>query len=612
MSVGPHRFTVAAAALTCLILTTSCSFDLDAVLPPGGTDQGLHEAGTGDATPDGPALDGPLVDLALPDGPVPDTATVDGPLSDGPVVDQTPVDQLLVADAQPDGPLADLAKADLAKVDLIKSDAPQPDKAAAKPDAVQLDKAITSPDGPASDVGKWCGNGVIYGIEQCDGANLNNKTCKTQGFVSGTLKCHSTTCQFDTTGCNKCGNGIIDSPEQCDTKAAPGVTCKGQKFTGGTMGCTDKCLHDTSDCYKVLDPGGVVITNKPRDPSIACGGGKCLVVWYAFATKKIMGRLVDPATGKLVGATEIEICSRTELKMRTTVVYDGSSFLAAWVDYRLGTSKPAVYGARVTTAGAVIDYPNNLPLVTTVAVSMANLTSAGKGSLLAYNSSGGVHGVFVGQDGLVVAGAPVRLDTGSLKAGLWPSLAALPTYYAMGWQDGSSSGSGAYGKVRMFDSALKALGTAPTQVQSGVYNANPVMAPIGGTHFVGVWLNQNKANAAWLFYPPNQLYQNCGAGSVICVNGDCSYPKVAGGGGKALFIRRVVGASSDRLEAVGMTKLCAGFTPPLVLRSDHATAKIDEKEIGVASYGSGYMAIWPDDRKNPNGSDDLYFARVHW
>lgn len=64
-----------------------------------------------------------------------------------------------------------------------------------------------------------CGNGVIDTGEDCDGSNLNNKTCQTQGFVSGTLSCQS--CRFNTTACVK-GSG-------CD------ATCVGMIAVGAII-----------------------------------------------------------------------------------------------------------------------------------------------------------------------------------------------------------------------------------------------------------------------------------------------------------------------------------------------------------------------------------------
>ena len=46
-----------------------------------------------------------------------------------------------------------------------------------------------------------CGNGTLDRGEQCDGENLFGRTCKTLGFVGGTLRCDSA-CIFDNSGCH--------------------------------------------------------------------------------------------------------------------------------------------------------------------------------------------------------------------------------------------------------------------------------------------------------------------------------------------------------------------------------------------------------------------------
>lgn len=56
-----------------------------------------------------------------------------------------------------------------------------------------------------------CGNGIIDPGEQCDGANLNNQTCQTLGWTSGTLTC-SGICMFDTSGCSNPGPGPGPGP----------------------------------------------------------------------------------------------------------------------------------------------------------------------------------------------------------------------------------------------------------------------------------------------------------------------------------------------------------------------------------------------------------------
>ncbi len=52
-----------------------------------------------------------------------------------------------------------------------------------------------------------CGDGVINGNEQCDGANLNGFTCEALGNAGGTLQCDPVTCTFDTQMCEVGGSG---------------------------------------------------------------------------------------------------------------------------------------------------------------------------------------------------------------------------------------------------------------------------------------------------------------------------------------------------------------------------------------------------------------------
>src|SRR3989344_3698661 len=51
-----------------------------------------------------------------------------------------------------------------------------------------------------------CGNGTIDSGEECDGSNLNGKSCSTQGFSGGTLSCNSN-CIFNTSACISGGGG---------------------------------------------------------------------------------------------------------------------------------------------------------------------------------------------------------------------------------------------------------------------------------------------------------------------------------------------------------------------------------------------------------------------
>ena len=98
-----------------------------------------------------------------------------------------------------------------------------------------------------------CGNGTIDSGEDCDGVNLNAKTCITQGFDSGSISCNSD-CTFNTSSCvTNCGNGTIQSPEECDGANLNSKTCATEGFTGGgAITCNSNCTVNTSACSNIF------------------------------------------------------------------------------------------------------------------------------------------------------------------------------------------------------------------------------------------------------------------------------------------------------------------------------------------------------------------------
>lgn len=96
----------------------------------------------------------------------------------------------------------------------------------------------------------FCGNGRVDAGEDCDGTDLDGRSCLAIGFADGILSCDEN-CEYDTSECQTCGNGRIDAGEQCDGDTPQGLggrACNDFGFSGGTLACTTGCNYDFGGC----------------------------------------------------------------------------------------------------------------------------------------------------------------------------------------------------------------------------------------------------------------------------------------------------------------------------------------------------------------------------
>ena len=99
--------------------------------------------------------------------------------------------------------------------------------------------------------GPVCGNRVIEAGETCDGTNVNGVTCADFGATSGTVRCASDCLDYDSSGCSAsavCGDGIVNGVETCDGFDFGGDSCANQGFVGGSLSCNFDCTTDYSGC----------------------------------------------------------------------------------------------------------------------------------------------------------------------------------------------------------------------------------------------------------------------------------------------------------------------------------------------------------------------------
>ncbi len=185
-----------------------------------------------------------------------------------------------------------------------------------------------------------CGNGRVEGLEVCDGANLNQQTCASRGFASGSLRCAANCLSFDTSNCVACGNNAKDPGEICDGADLGGKSCVALGFTGGTLACNRTCdAFVTDGCLSRAECGNdLVEAPEPCDGTdlnqqtcrtlgydsgtLACNADCTAFNEAACVTSEVCGN--NTAAGP-------ELCDGTDLKGKacTDVGYSGGTLACA-------------------------------------------------------------------------------------------------------------------------------------------------------------------------------------------------------------------------------------------------------------------------------------------
>ncbi|HWB78075.1 MAG TPA: lamin tail domain-containing protein [Nannocystaceae bacterium] len=115
----------------------------------------------------------------------------------------------------------------------------------------------------SSESGDPCGNGTLDDGEVCDGDQLGDATCESEGFGGGTLACAADCSALDTAMCDTCGNDVVDGSDDCDGTDLGAEDCLSLGFDAGEVACAADCTYDTTACVMFSCGDGVV--NDPRE-----------------------------------------------------------------------------------------------------------------------------------------------------------------------------------------------------------------------------------------------------------------------------------------------------------------------------------------------------------
>jgi hypothetical protein len=113
-----------------------------------------------------------------------------------------------------------------------------------------------------------CGDGVIEGEEQCDGAELNGVSCEGLGFEGGELGC-TDACRFDISGCTFTCPATDLGTVTDDITLTEEDSCAGTKVfnvTGSGVSCVGFSSESEEMLYKITLPAGTSV-NITMEPS---------------------------------------------------------------------------------------------------------------------------------------------------------------------------------------------------------------------------------------------------------------------------------------------------------------------------------------------------------
>jgi len=100
-----------------------------------------------------------------------------------------------------------------------------------------------------------CGDGVINGVEVCDGDLLNSQTCSNFGFDSGTLSCNSECTGYDLSQCFN--QPVCNTCSQCDsifdtcTEQKCHNDCGSECYYRGEIPLFEDCISLTDACSEI-------------------------------------------------------------------------------------------------------------------------------------------------------------------------------------------------------------------------------------------------------------------------------------------------------------------------------------------------------------------------
>ena len=369
----------------------------------------------------------------------------------------------------------------------------------------------------------------------------------------------------------------------------------------------------------VLDPGGIAVSleGSGTDPDVAFDGTNWLVVWSDYRNEQgnIYAARVAP-DGMVLDDTGLAVTADENWQSKPAVAFDGTNYLVVWYDNRNPGTDDDIYGARVTPAGQVLDRGGIA--VSTAAEDQRDPDVAWNGSDFLvvwqdnnpneYNAD--VRGARVSSAGTVLDpdGFDVSADSFFQRM---PAASSDGSNWMVTWHDGRVEEEVDIRCARVSPGGAVLDPDGIRVAPDSAYQHEPAV-DFNGTNFLVTWRDERGE-----FPNEDEIYgaRVSPAGTVLDPGGieirsainDESHPAVAFGGGNYLCIWEDNSHSGSHVNIYG-TRVSTGGgvldTPfPVSVGADLR----DHPAVAWGETGS-WLAVWTDFRDA--GWGNIYGARV--
>jgi hypothetical protein len=410
--------------------------------------------------------------------------------------------------------------------------------------------------------------------------------------------------------------GVVISYAACDDEAPdPAVAFGGSEFLAVWTEDHDGRIHGArvSPQGVVLDSAGIAISHAAASqclPAVVSDGANFLVVWQDYRDgsgyDNIYGARVTQQ-GAVLDTAGIVISRATHVQCNPAVGFDGTNFLVAWEDYRNGHDAN-IYGARVTSAGTVLDTAGFIILRGANDQCSPDLAFDGANFLVVsedWDSGGDIHGARVTPAGMVLDTAGFVISHGVDYQDA-PAVAFDGANFLVAWEDRDTVDHIHGARVTPAGTVLDTAGVVISPAEGGQYR--PAIA-YGGASYLATWDSYHDGEEdvrGARVAPTGTVLDSAGVEISQAANGQQS-PALAFDGTNFLV------AWQDYRDGSGFTDIYGTRVSPQGAILDSTSFVIshaanDQRDPALAFDGANFLVVWDDGRDG--GDWDIFGARV--